>query len=120
MDTDTYTVINRFNEVFNTHNVDEIMAMFTRDCVFEGTYPAPDGIRYEGQEAVREVWEKFFDSSPDAYFEWEEVFAAGDRAVVRWIYHWVDEDGEPGHVRGVDIFRVRGEKVVEKFSYVKG
>ena len=39
---------------------------------------------------------------------------------VRWIYRWVDGDGKPGHVRGVDVFRVRDGKVAEKLSYVKG
>ena len=29
-------------------------------------------------------------------------------------------DGMPGHIRGVDVFRVRGGKVAEKLSYVKG
>ena len=29
-------------------------------------------------------------------------------------------DGTPGHVRGVDVFRVRDGKVAEKLSYVKG
>jgi len=39
--------------------------------------------------------------------------------VVRWIYRWV-RDGQEGHVRGVDVFRVRDGKVAEKLSYVKG
>jgi hypothetical protein len=47
------------------------------------------------------------------------MFAAGDRCVVRWRYDWVRE-GEAGHVRGVDLFRVREGKVAEKLSYVKG
>jgi len=56
---------------------------------------------------------------PQARFETEEIFAAGDRCVVWWTYHWVKE-GKPGHVRGVDIFRVQDGKVAEKLSYVKG
>jgi len=28
-------------------------------------------------------------------------------------------DGVPGHVRGVDLFRVRDRRVAEKRSYVK-
>ncbi len=56
-----------------------------------------------------------------AVFETEEIFASGDRCVVRWLYRWAaDEAGKPGHVRGVDIFRVRDGKVAEKLSYVKG
>ena len=61
-----------------------------------------------------------FAESPSARFESEDTFASGDRCTVRWIYHWVDAEGKPGHVRGVDVFRVRDGKVAEKLSYVKG
>ena len=116
----TVEAIDRFNAAFNRHDVDGVMAAMTDDCVFEGTGPAPDGSRYEGQAAVRRVWEEFFGSSPDAAFEAEETFAAGDRCVVRWLYRWTDAQGNPGHVRGVDVFRVRDGKVAEKLAYVKG
>ncbi len=95
------------------------MALMTADCVFDSTRPPPDGERLEGQAAVRAFWEAFFQRSPHARFEAEEIFAAGDRGVVRWTYHWI-RDGRPGHVRGVDVFRVRDGKVAEKLSYVKG
>src|SRR3972149_2199242 len=94
----TLDIIERFNDVFNRHDVDGVMALMTGDCVFENTLPRPDGERYEG----------------------EDTFASGDRCTVRWIYHWVDAEGKPGHVRGVDVFRVRDGKVAEKLSYVKG
>jgi len=68
---------------------------------------------------VRAAWEQFFARSPHAHFDTEEVFAAGDRCVVRWAYSWV-KDGKRGHVRGVDVFRVRDGQVAEKLSYVKG
>ena len=116
---ETMKVIERFNEVFGRHDVDGIMAAMTEDVVFESTSP-PDGERHEGQAAVRAVWESFFRSSPDATVEAEDLFAAGDRCVVRWLYRWTGQDGQPGHIRGVDLFRVRGGKVAEKFSYVKG
>jgi hypothetical protein len=32
----------------------------------------------------------------------------------------VNEDGQAGHVRGVDLFRARDGKVAEKPFYVKG
>jgi ketosteroid isomerase-like protein len=116
----TLAAIERFNEAFNRHDVAAVMACMTDDCVFESTGPAPDGGRFEGQAAVRAVWEGFFGSSPGAEFESEDVFAAGDRCTVRWIYRWTDPSGQPGHVRGVDVFRVRDGKVAEKLAYVKG
>src|SRR5262245_28858855 len=112
---DTLVVIERFNAAFNRHDVDAVMGLMTDDVVFENTSPPPDGERHEGQAAVRAYWERFFAESPTARFEIEEQFAAGDRAVVRWRYAWRD-----GHVRGVDVFRVRDGQVAEKLSYVKG
>jgi ketosteroid isomerase-like protein len=115
----TRTAVERFNEAFNRHDVDAIMNWMTEDCVFENTRPAPDGTRITGKTAVRAFWDDFFRRSPQAHFEAEELIASGDRCVVRWIYTWV-RDGTPGHVRGVDVFRIRDGKVAEKLSYVKG
>jgi ketosteroid isomerase-like protein len=112
---DALVVIERFNEAFNRHDVDAVMALMTDDVIFENTYPPPDGERFTGQAAVRGFWERFFVGAPNARFESEDQFAAGDRAVVRWRYSWGD-----GHIRGVDVFRVRDGKVAEKLSYVKG
>lgn len=115
----TLAVVQRFNEAFNAHDVPAVMRLMTEDCVFDSTRPPPDGERIVGQAAVRESWEASFARSPHARFETKELFAADDRAVARWSYHRVRE-GIPGHVRGVDLFRVRDGRVAEKLSYVKG
>jgi ketosteroid isomerase-like protein len=115
----TRAAVERFNDAFNRHDVDAMMRCMTADCVFENTRPAPDGTRLVGQSAVRSFWQEFFARSPEARFETEELFAAGDRCVVRWTYHWI-RNGKAGHVRGVDLFRVRDGHVAEKLSYVKG
>ena len=115
----TLSAVEAFNTAFNRHDVDELMKTMTEDCVFENTNPPPDGSRYEGQKDVRLFWEKFFANNPDAFFEAEEIFAADDRCVVRWIYRKT-KDGKPWHLKGVDIFKVRDGKVAEKLSYVKG
>ena len=113
----TLDVVHRFNDAFNRHDVDAVMALMTANCVFENTVPPPDGERFVGASQVRGFWERFFAAAPHARFETEEIFTAGDRCVVRWIFHW---DDRGGHVRGVDVMRVRDGRVAEKFSYVKG
>lgn len=115
----TLDAVNRFNDAFGSRDVDAIMALMTDDCLFDDTRPVPDGTLHAGADAVRARWIAFFARSPSARFETEEIFACGDRCVVRWVYHWV-RDGQAGHVRGVDVFRVRDGKVAEKRSYVKG
>lgn len=114
-------LLQEFNEALNRQDLDAMMARMTDDCLFDNTVPPPDGTRYVGQAAVRAFWEEFFRTSPHAHIEIEEMFTSGDRAVQRWVYRWAeDAPGSPGHVRGVDVFRLREGKIAEKLSYVKG
>ena len=110
-----------FNEAFNRHDVAEMMKLMTDDCIFENTDPAPDGTVYAGKETVTQFWQDFFRESPQAHIEIEEAFGlSNSRCVMRWKYSWVDAAGKTGHVRGVDIFKVRDSLICEKLSYVKG
>jgi uncharacterized protein (TIGR03086 family) len=115
-----HTAVALLGDAFGRGDVDGIMAQLTPDCVFESTSPAPDGGRFEGADAVREQWRKVFEETTEPLFETEESVVLGDRAVVRWRFSWLDPDGERGHVRGVDVLRLRDGKVAEKLSYVKG
>lgn len=109
-----------FNEAFNRRDVEGMMRLMSEDCVFENTDPAPDGTVYSGREAVTQFWRDFFRESPQAHIEIEEIFGLGFRCVMRWRYDWVDAAGQKGHVRGVDIYRVKQGLISEKLSYVKG
>jgi ketosteroid isomerase-like protein len=111
---DPVAAVERFGAAWAEHDLEATLALVTEDCVFDATGPAPDGTRHTGRDAIRRAWEPIFDDST-SLFEPEEAFAAGDRVVQLWRYTW---DG--GHVRGVDVFRVRDGKVAEKLSYVKG
>lgn len=115
-----HAVLARFAAAFARGDVDAIMALMSDDCVFEATGPAPDGRRCEGAADVRAVWEELFARTREAFFAEEESFVAGDRAVLRWRFSWAEADGRPGHVRGVDVLRMRDGLVAEKLSYVKG
>lgn len=109
-------LLERFNRALNAHDVPAMMALMSQECVFETTYPPPDGERMVGQDAVAAYWHKFFGGSPAANIRIEELFVCGDRAIQRWRYSWGDET----HVRGVDVFRIDSGKIAEKLSYVKG
>lgn len=106
--------VERFDAAFDAGDVEAIMATMTDDCVFESTAP-PDGERHAGADAVRAAWHRFFAEAGEHRFTVEERIAAGDQVIVRWRYDWPD-----GHVRGVDVFRVRRGLVNEKLAYVKG
>lgn len=114
MSEDPAETVRRFDAAFNRHDLAALSDLITEDCVFESTDP-PDGQRVTGRAAVMEAWGKVFADASDVRFDVEEMITAGDRVVVLWCYSWAD-----GHVRGVDVMRVRDGRVAESFAYVKG
>ena len=116
----TIKVVGELEEALNRRDVDAFMALITDDCVFENTSPPPDGERYEGRSAIRTFLEDFFQTTPSIDFQTEDLFASGNRCVVRWVFHWINSAGEHGHMRGVDVFHIRNGKMAEDFAYVKG
>jgi ketosteroid isomerase-like protein len=115
----TRTVIERFNEAFNRHDIDALAELLTDDTIFENTSPPPDGTRIEGKAAVLDFWRSWFARNADATFDVEDVIVCDNRAVVRWIYRKA-RNGQRWRIRGVDVFTVRGGRVAAKLSYVKG
>jgi ketosteroid isomerase-like protein len=115
MDDEARDTIERFHDALNRRDLDALDDLITDDCVFDATSPAPDGTRHTGRQAVLDAFLAFFADSQTTHFEVEEMFGAGDRVVVRWLYNWAD-----GHVRGVDVIRVRAGRVAESLAYVKG
>lgn len=113
-------VVARFNDALNARDVQSMMDLMTTDCVYENTFPPPDGERYAGQEAVRQFWEGFFKDASEIRLEIEELFGCGNRCVMRWVYHWKDPAGQAGHIRGVDVYTLEDSRIAEKLSYVKG
>jgi len=106
----------RFVAALNAHDLEGALGLITDDFVFESTSPAPDGARYEGKATVKAIWAEMLESTPALRFTTEEQFSVPpDRAVVRWRYDWGG-----GHVRGIDLMRVREGRISESFAYVKG
>lgn len=113
-------IVLEFHEAFNRHDVGGMMQLMSDDCVLENSEPAPDGAIYKGKENITRFWQDFFQKSPHAQVEIEDIFSAGMRCIMRWKYDWVDSSGKKKHVRGVDIFQLKEGFIHEKLSYVKG
>lgn len=109
--------IERLNNAFERHRPDDLDDLIGEDCILENTTPAPLGARYEGREACLAFW-KGIASNADLAFEPEEIWASGDRGIIRWQLRWGAQ--ETDWIRGVNIMRVRNGKIVEAMGYVKG
>ncbi len=113
----TSEVIRRFNDVFQKHDPSALATLIAEDCVVENTTPAPNGARHVGREACVALWTGIA-TAPGTHFELEDVFAAGERAIIRW--RFCRGEGEANSVRGVNLMRVRQGLIVEGMGYVKG
>ena len=113
----TDEVIRRFNAAFQSHDPTLLDGLVAEDCVIENTVPAPDGARVEGGAACLALWQGIA-AAPGTWFYLEEVAVFGERAVIQWRYHW--GEGVADSIRGVNLMRVRGGRIVEGLGYVKG
>ncbi|MDQ2587868.1 nuclear transport factor 2 family protein [Saccharothrix yanglingensis] len=116
-DDKTLQVLNQFNAAFQKHDPSLLEGLLAEDCVLENSGPAPDGSRHEGLAACREFWSAIA-ADANANFEPEEVWASGDRGIIRWKLTW--GPGPKDHVRGVNLMRLRDGLIVEGMGYVKG
>lgn len=113
----TSELMRRFNDAFRFHDPAAFLDLIAADCVIENTQPAPNGSRHVGRDACLAVWQGLA-SAEGTQFNLEEVFVAGERAIIRWRYRF--GEGESDSIRGVNVMRVRDGQIVEALGYVKG
>jgi ketosteroid isomerase-like protein len=112
----TAEIIDRFNRVFSDHDAAPLAELIGADCVMEAIQPAPNGARVEGREACLAFWRALADDH-STRFEPEEVTVDGERATIRWRYHF--GDGPADSVRGASLVRVSDGVIVELLAYSK-
>ena len=119
-DADLLTLLDRFADAWNRHDLDALMSMMTDDCVFEASAgPQVDGQRSEGTEAVRAAFAAVFDAFPDAQWRNPRHFIAGHRGVSEWTFTGTRTDGTRVEVNGCDLLTFRDGKISVKNSYRK-
>jgi len=113
----TEAILQRFNQVFLTHDPAALPELVADNCIIENTQPAPDGSRHEGKDACIAVWTQIA-TNPGIHFEPESIIARGDRGEIRWRLVWGPDHASS--VRGVNLMRVRDGRIIEAQGYVKG
>jgi ketosteroid isomerase-like protein len=113
--------VERFNRVWNSHDIDGILAMMTDDVVFEASFGKdPWGTRVIGRANVRQFLKDMFDRIPDV--RWDEIrhIAHPDVAVVEWLTTGTPRGSTRYEVEGCDILTLRDGAIAAKRSYRKG
>ena len=119
-DFDGEAFIDRFNRVWEEHDIDGIADMFTEDAVFEASFgPEPYGERGQGKAAAVKLAEAVFARVPDLHFEEIRHYVTPDYAVVESITTGTPVGGEPYEIHIVDLLTLRDGKIAAKRSYRK-
>lgn len=106
--------IARYNDAWNAHDVDAVIALHAPGMVFENHTA---GERAEG-DAVREHIAAIFENWPDLAFRSRRLYARDGLVVCEWTATATRQDtGERLEWDGIDVFPFEDGKVLRKDVY---
>jgi ketosteroid isomerase-like protein len=106
-----------FLGAFNRADVDGIMSFFTADAVYEEFH----GKICNGKSAIRKSFEGLFSGRFGTIrFDEDDTFidSDADKVMSSWRLY-LEMEGEPMVISGLDLLRFEGSKVVLKQTYMK-
>ena len=109
---DPEALIERYNDAWNRHDVDAIVAMHAPGMVFENHTA---GERAEGDD-VRGHIASIFANWPDLRFETRRLYVTPDLVVCEWTAHGT-RDGRELSWPGVDVFPLEDGRIKRKDVY---
>jgi ketosteroid isomerase-like protein len=113
--------VERFNTVWNGHDIEGILDMMTEDVLFEASFGKdPWGTRVVGKDSVRQLLEGMFERIPDIRWDETRRFARPECVVVEWLTTGSPKGGTRYEVEGCDILTLRDGRIAAKRSYRKG
>ncbi|MPY73649.1 MAG: nuclear transport factor 2 family protein [Alphaproteobacteria bacterium] len=112
--------IQRFNTVWDAHDLDGIAAMFTGDVIFESSFGSkPYGERAVGRDAAKKLAATIFERVPDLHFAEIRHTVSPALAVVESVTTGTPVDGKPYEAHIVDVLTLRDGLIAAKRSYRK-
>jgi ketosteroid isomerase-like protein len=106
-------VIERYNDAWNAHDLDAIIALHAHGMVFENHTA---GERVEGDD-VRGHIARIFENWPDLRFRGRRSYVRDGLVVNEWTATATDPDGRRLEWDGVDVFPFRDGLILRKDVY---
>jgi steroid delta-isomerase-like uncharacterized protein len=126
MASDLEAVIARYNDAWNRHDVDTILALHTDDSVFENHTSGGNAV---GKAAIRKIIEGVFATFPDLTFQGRRLYVREDLVVQEWTATATFQNaitrggktypasGKTLSWNGMDVIPMRGGLVARKDVY---
>ena len=121
--------IDRYNEAWNAHDVEAIVALHTEDSVFENHTTGDVNV---GREAIGAAIRGIFTVFPDLEFETRRQYLRDGLVIQEWTARGthlgkmnrsgleVEPTGRPVEYRGIDVIPVEDDLVARKDVYSDG
>jgi len=112
-------LVKRFWEEFNKGNAEIFQELFSPDYAYYAPSNSPTPM---SREEIMEFMKTFFEAFPESIWSIEDLIAAGDKVIVRFIYRGTHEGeflgipatGNKVEMGGIIITRIENGKVVEE------
>ena len=111
------SLTNEFVDAFNRMNLDDVVAFFAEDGIYEDS----TGGRHIGHDAIRAAFEPLVGGSRGKIrFDGEDIFVETDtgKVLASWRLN-LDKDGEVSVIRGIDVLEFADNKLKKKMAYMK-
>jgi taurine dehydrogenase small subunit len=109
-------IIDRYNDAWNAHDLDAIVAFHAPAIVFENHTA---GERAEG-DAVRDHIGRIFTNWPDLAFRGRRLYARDGLVVSEWTATATDGEGRRLEWDGIDVFPFENGLILRKDVYSAG
>jgi len=111
-------VVKRFFEEFNQGNAEIYKELFAPDYAYYAPSNSPQPM---SREEIMEFMKTFFEAFPESIWSIEDLIAAGDKVIVKFIYRGTHEGeflgvpatGNKVEMGGIIITRIENGKIVE-------
>lgn len=110
-------LINRLLAAINAHDLDAAASLFHED--YRSQQPAHPGRAFTGRAQMRANWAAIFAGVPDFYAELTGFFQNDETIWSEWRWSGRRTDGLPFELRGVTLFQVKGDFIVEGRLYME-
>lgn len=108
----------RWCDAWNSHNVDQVLAVYTDDVFLEDV---PFGLVAHGSAELAKLAQFFFTAVPDLHLQCVNTAVNGCHGTIEWVFSGTDvgvfKTGKPFSFRGVSVIDVRGGLIARNSDY---
>lgn len=116
----TKELVDAIGSAFNNNDIDEVMAFFSEDAVFDHA-AGPDvyGTRFEGASNIRTVFAGLFENTITVHWETLDCHVSGNKAFCEYRRRAKLNSGEEQDFNSVDVLTFRNGLIIHKDTYYK-